>query len=269
MQRTLIGLYRISPLWLLYGIMALVIPFYILFDGKGRRASWNFFRKRIGYGRLKSALHVYLNMFNMGMVVLDRFAAYAGKEFKMDLADAGIYPLWCQGKEGFAILSSHVGNYEIAGYSLHSPKRMNVLVYAGETATVMANRERMFGSSNIRMVKVQEDMSHLFQLNNALADGEIVSLPADRVFGSSKAVKCSFLGADAAFPAGPFTLVRSREARALVVFSMKTGLRTYKAIFHPIEGKTVQELAQAFASELETVVRQWPDQWYNFYDFWA
>ena len=269
MQKSHIGLNRISPLWFLYGIMALVIPFYVLFDGKARRASWSFFRKRIGYGPLKSAWHVYLNMFNMGMVVLDRFAAYAGKEFRIDIEEPNIYPIWCQDKEGFAILSSHVGNYEIAGYSLHSPKRMNVLVYAGETATVMANRERMFDSTNIRMVKVQEDLSHLFQLNNALADGEIVSLPADRVFGSSKAVKCSFLGADATFPAGPFTLVHSREAKALVAFSVKTGLRSYKAMFHPIEGNSVQELAQAFASELETVVRQWPNQWYNFYDFWA
>lgn len=269
MQRTLIGLYRILPLWLLYGVMALVIPFYILFDGKGRRASWRFFRKRIGYGPLKSALHVYLNMFNMGMVVLDRFAAYAGKKFKVEREDNGLYQVYCSGNEGFVILSSHIGNYEMAGYTLLSPKRMNVLVYAGETATVMANRERMFKDCNVTMVPVSEDMSHLFRLNNALASGEVASLPADRVFGSSKAVKCSFLGADASFPAGPFTLTHSRGVSALATFCVKTGLKSYKVIIQPVAGDSVRDLAQAFAKEVESVVRQWPDQWYNFYDFWA
>ncbi|MBQ9410953.1 MAG: hypothetical protein IJU21_05030 [Bacteroidales bacterium] len=269
MQKTLIGLFRLLPPWLLYGVMALVIPFYVLFDGKARRSSWRFFRKRIGYGRLRSALHVYINMFNMGMVVLDRFAAYAGRKFRIDLADAGLYQDYCREKDGFVILSSHVGNYEMAGYSLLSPKRMNVLVYAGETATVMANRERMFSGGNVSMVPVSEDMSHLFRLNNALAGGEIASLPADRVFGSSKAVRCSFLGADASFPTGPFTLAVSREVKALAAFCVKTGLRSYKVMMHPVAGDSVKTLAQAFAAEVETVVRKWPDQWYNFYDFWA
>ncbi len=269
MQRALIRLYRILPLWLLYGVMALVIPFYILFDGKGRLASWRFFRKRMGYGRFGSAFHVYLNMFNMGMVVLDRFAAYAGKKFNVEREDSGLYQLYCSGKDGFVILSSHIGNYEMAGYTLLSPKHMNVLVYAGETATVMANRERMFEDCNVTMVPVSDDMSHLFKLNNALAQGEVASLPADRVFGSSKAVRCSFLGADASFPAGPFTLVHSREVSALAVFCIKTGMKSYKVILQPVDGGNIKELAQAFAKEVESVVRRWPDQWYNFYDFWA
>ena len=46
MQRALIAFFRCLPLWLPYGVMALVIPFYMLF-GKGFRTSYRFFRKRI------------------------------------------------------------------------------------------------------------------------------------------------------------------------------------------------------------------------------
>ena len=80
MQRTLIRLFRILPLGVLYGCMALVIPFYMLF-AKGFRASYSFFRKRMGYGPVKSFFHVYKNEFEFGKVVLDRFAAFAGKKF--------------------------------------------------------------------------------------------------------------------------------------------------------------------------------------------
>lgn len=269
MQRSLLHLVRVLPLWFMYGIMALVIPFYIIFNHRGRLSSWRYFRHRLGYPVIRSAAGVYANMFNMGMVVLDRFAAYAGKKFRLDQEDAALFDRYSEEDDGFVILSSHVGNYEMTGYSLLSAKHMNVLVYEGETATVMANRSRLFKDSNVSMVPVREDLSHLFIMSSALSRGEIVSLPADRVFGSPKAVKCSFLGADATFPAGPFTLAKTREAKTLAMFSVKTGLRSYRVIARPINPGSVPAMAQEFAGELEKVVKRWPNQWYNFYDFWA
>jgi len=218
MQRALIRLFRILPLGLLYAVMALVIPFYMLF-GKGFGASFAFYRKRLGYAPLKSFAHVYLNEFAFGQVVLDRFAAYAGKRFRMDVPRMDLFDGLCAGKEGFVQLSSHVGNYEMVGYTLKSPKRLNALVFGGETATVMENRARLFGLTNVRMVPVSEDLSHIFTLNAALADGEIASLPGDRVFGSQKTVECLFFGEKAKFPAGPFILAVQRQVPVLTVGS--------------------------------------------------
>ena len=274
MQRTLIRLFRVLPLGVLYGCMALVIPFYMLFS-KGFRASYSFFRKRLKYNALKSFVHVYLNEFSFGQVVLDRFAAFAGKKFEMEVPRMDLFQELCAGRDGFIQLSSHVGNYEMVGYSLVSPKRINALVYGGETATVMENRAALFGQTNVRMVPVSEDMSHIFVLNSALADGEIASVPGDRVFGSQKTVECLFLGKMAKFPAGPFVLAVKRDVPVLTVFVMKVGRRKYKVLLDVLpepESESSQgcvlDLADAYASRLETVVRMYPDQWYNFYDFW-
>ena len=274
MQRTLIRLYRFLPLGVLYGCMALVIPFYMLF-AKGFKASYAFFRKRMGYGPVKSFFHVYKNEFEFGKVVLDRFAAFAGKRFRLTVPRMDLFDDLCAGEKGFIQLSSHVGNYELVGYTLVSPRRINALMFGGETATIMQNRAALFGQTGVRMVPVSEDLSHIYVLNNALADGEIASLPGDRVFGSQKTVECAFFGAKAKFPAGPFVLAVQREAPVLTVFVMKEGRRDYKVLLERLpesEGKTrqerVQALADAYASILEKVVRQYPDQWYNFYDFW-
>lgn len=274
MQRTLIRLYRFLPLGVLYGCMALVIPFYMLF-AKGFKASYAFFRKRMGYGPVKSFFHVYKNEFEFGKVVLDRFAAFAGKRFRLTVPRMDLFDELCAGEKGFIQLSSHVGNYELVGYTLVSPRRINALMFGGETATIMQNRAALFGQTGVRMVPVSEDLSHIYVLNNALADGEIASLPGDRVFGSQKTVECAFFGAKAKFPAGPFVLAVQREAPVLTVFVMKEGRRDYKVLLERLpesEGKTrqerVQALADAYASTLEKVVRQYPDQWYNFYDFW-
>ena len=274
MQRTLIRLFRWFPLGVLYGCMALVIPFYMLL-GTGFRPAYSFFRKRMGFSVLKSFVHVYLNEFEFGKVVMDRFAAFSGKKFKMNAPRMDLFDALCKGEQGFIQLSSHVGNYEMIGYSLVSPKRLNALVFSGETATVMENRATLFGQTNVRMVPVSEDLSHIFTLNNALADGEIVSMPGDRVFGSRKTVECQFFGEKAKFPAGPFTMAVQREAPVLTVFAMKEGRREYKIYLDVLptsdaESKQdrIQALADAYAARLESIVRAYPDQWYNFYDFW-
>ena len=274
MQRTLIRLFRFLPLGVLYGCMALVIPFYMLF-GTGFRPAYSFFRKRMGYNAVKAFAHVYLNEFEFGKVVMDRFAAFSGKKFRMNVPRMDLFDGLCRGEEGFIQLSSHVGNYEMIGYTLVSPKRLNALVFSGETATVMENRAALFGQTNVRMVPVSQDLSHIFTLNGALADGEIVSMPGDRVFGSKKTVECTFFGEKAKFPAGPFTLAVQREAPVLTVFAMKEGRREYKVYLDilPVsdaESKQdrIQALADAYAARLESIVRAYPDQWYNFFDFW-
>ena len=278
MQRALIGLFRIIPVRLSYALMALVIPFYMLFDRRGFRASYRFFRHRLGRSALHSLLSVYANEFRLGQVVLDRFAIYAGKPFKVEVDDMPLYERLSAGEPGFLQVSSHVGNYEVAGYLLHADyKRIYALVFSGETETVMAQRARMFDRANIEMVPVSADMSHLYTLNNALSDGAVVSMPGDRIFGSQKSFTCDFLGAPARFPAGPFVMAAGRSVAMVAVFVMKEAARRYR-IFIRQAGAALdpalpsraraQAMAAEYAAQLEAVVRRYPTQWYNFYDFW-
>ena len=63
----------------------------------------------------------------------------------------------------------------------------------------------------------------------------------------------------------------------LAVFVMKEGLRRYRIFVHQIgEGckrslparARAELFAEEFARRLEEVVRRYPTQWFNFYDFW-
>lgn len=275
MHRALIWLFRWMPIRVMYGIMATAIPVYILADARGRKASYRFFRERMGWGKAKSARHVFLNMFNMGKAVMDRFAVYAGRDFTITGDHMALYNALKPEDTPFMLLASHLGNYEISGYMLRTPKPMKTLVYSGEAVTVMQNRMRLFGDSNIEMVPVKEDLSHIFVLNAALAANEIVSMPADRTLGSSKTVNCRFFGKEAAFPAGPFTLAVSRGATSFAVFVVKESSKVFRAVVEelrvPDSGtreEKVQALANDYSAILERIARAYPDQWFNFYDFW-
>ena len=276
MHRSLIGMMKVIPLWFFYLLMSLAIPFYMIFNHKGYLSNYHYFRRRHGFGPLKSFLHVFACHWMFGTVIMDRFASYSGKKFKVEVPQMLMYEELCTGEKGFVQLSSHIGNDELAGYELKAPKNMNALVFAGEGKTLTENRSRVLGVNNVRLVNISEDMSHLVILNNALADGEIVNIHGDRVFGSNRTVRCDILGAEAELPLGPFLLASMRGVPAVSVFVMKAGLRKYRVhLFRPdegLEGLDVREkaeaMAKAYASEITEVLRLYPDQWFNFYEFW-
>lgn len=90
------------------------------------------FRNRISLGRWSSAWHTYLNHCLFATVVIDRFAMLPAK---VDIEQEGSEYLreLARQDDGFLMFSSHIGCYEVAGYSLTPPgKRYNALVYGGE-----------------------------------------------------------------------------------------------------------------------------------------
>ena len=257
MQRSLIAMFKVLPLWLLYGVMALVVPFYMIF-GKGFKPMYRFFHEGFGYGSWKSFWMVYANHFRFGQVILDRFGAYAGKHFVYTVDGQSVSDELEQRPEGFVQLSCHVGNYEMSGYTVTSRhKKFHILAYAGETETVMANRERVFAQHNVDMILVKEDLSHLFVLNTALDNGDI------------KTIECQFLSKKVQFPLGPFSIAVGKNAPVLAVFVMKEGMRKYHITIRrltcdPAASKRDQitQMAQQFVAMLEETIRKYPTQWF-------
>lgn len=295
MHRALIEVMRYADVRPLYAFMALfVVPFYFATHRQAVMAIWHYLRRRHGFGLWRSAWLTWLNHYRFGQVVIDRFAMYAWagsahrrQRFRLEVVNNELFNELYRADEGFVIMSCHVGNYEMAGYSFNATEKpYNALVYGGEAKTVMDNRRRMFTPNNIRMIPVADDMSHIFAMNSALANGEIISIPADRVFGSPRTVECRLLGATVRLPLGPFALATQRGAKAIAIFVMKEATYRYTVYIRRLDTDTTPSktgtggsqkrkreeqtaaLAQTFATELETILRKYPEQWYNYYEFW-
>lgn len=279
MHRALIQSLRWLDVRMVYLVTSLfVIPVCLLLNtNHSRTSAYAFYRHRLGCGRLRAAWSVYLNHCMFSWVVVDRFAVFAGKHFRLETEGEEHFRRLEAEPGGFLVFSSHIGCYEVAGYSLISKtKRFNALVFGGEKVTVMAGRQKVLGHHNIRMIPVKDDMSHLFLVNKALDDSEIVSMPADRIIGSAKTVTARFLGADARFPAGPFSVAAMKGLDVLAVNVMKTSARGYKVYVARLSydrraprRQQMQQLADSYVKELERRVRQYPLQWFNFHDFWS
>lgn len=276
MHKWLIRLLQWTDVRVIYAITAVIIVPVCLLFRESRSIIFRYFRERHGYGILKAAWKTYVNHCLFSQVVIDKFAMYAGKEFTIETEGYDQFLALAAKKEGFVQLSSHIGNYEIAGYTLVAEtKPFHALVFFGEKQSVMDNREQMFSETNIKMIPVRSDMSHLFLINEALQNGDTVSMPADRIFGSKKTISVPFLGKQASFPLGPFSVATMRELDALAVNVMKTSSKSYKIYVTPLHynkeasrKQQMEELASAYVKELERMIGLYPTQWYNFYEFW-
>ena len=56
---------------------------------------------------------------------------------------------------------------------------------------------------------------------------------------------------------------------------MKTASDGYKSIVTPLaydktlpKNEQIMQLSSAYVRELERIVRKYPEQWYNYYEFW-
>ncbi len=276
LHKSLIWTLRFIDVRLLYLFASVFVVPVCLILNDSRRTAYRYFRDRHGYGRIRAAWATYINHCKFAQVVIDKFAMYAGKKFEVEVIGMDRFNELASKDEGFLHLSSHIGNYEIAGYTLVSERKtINAVVYAHEKASVMENRNNMFTKTNIRMITLRQDMSHLFEIDQALCNGDIVSFPTDRFMGQAKCVECTFLGKTAKFPQGPFSVATMRGLDVLAVNVMKTGLVKYRIYVTPLQydkeaprREQLRQLSQAYVAELEKRVLEYPEQWYNFFDFW-
>ena len=281
MHRMLIKMLRVIPLRVMYGFAGVfILPPWMLCKQQPVRDITLYFKNRHGLKGLRLWRAVWINHYRMMQVVIDKFAAYGGRKFKFELEGNEAFRVLENKPDGFILLSSHIGNSELVGFSLgSSKKKLSALVYAGESPTVMENRRRLLEEHNIEMIKVDNTLDHLYAMNAALANGNIVGMPADRIIGSQKTFSTTFLGTETQFPLGPFATAVQRGVEAVAIFMMKEGTSKYRLIVKPI-GLTQNEkdtlsrrdmmnlMGQKFAQVLEGVVSRYPHQWFNYYDFW-
>lgn len=260
-----------------YFILIFIIPFYMLFARKGYLAIYHYFREQHSYPVMKSFMMTYRNHYRFGQMILDRFAVYAGQNhFEVHNPDNDLFLEMVKAQHGCVLANSHVGNPELCGYLLsQQTKRINSLIYGGEAREVQKNRTKTLGDNNVRLIPVSSDMSHIFLINEALSNGEMVSMPCDRTFGSAKTVTCNFLNGQACFPVGAFVLAQQFDVPVIALFVLKISVYRYR--IHVVRVPLIQEgtkreqinrMAASFAMILEDIVRKYPEQWFNFYRFW-
>lgn len=266
------------PVCLLYPFLYVSIPFYILFRRKDYRTMKRYFMLRHHYSEKAARKAVWRNFFIFGEVVIDKFAFMVDniQQFSIDIDHDNEFWKILQKPQGVFVLSAHVGNFELAGHCLQqNKKRLNYVAYGGESVTFQHQRERSSLKTKVNLISVTPDISHLFAIKQAADNGEMLAIPCDRLLGSTRKITVDFLGAPADFPFGTFRIACQLQVQVCAIFVMKIKGTHYHAYVRPLTIhndlpalEQAKDLANQYVAELEKIVRQYPEQWFNFFPFW-
>ncbi len=286
-MRILLGCFRLGGRPLFKLVLAPVILYYFLANGRARAASMAYIAQLQAAGvelqgnRWRLSLAHFWQFAN-GLV--DKLAVWMGKIGIDQVTIEGdelVRELRAQGR-GAVLLIAHLGNFEICRClsARHPGMRVTVLMHTAHAQKFNRLMQEQASASQVDILQVTEiSPATAMMLNERLERGELIAIAGDRVAVNhpENCLMVDFLGKQAPLPAGPFTLAAILKAPLVSIFCVRQE-RGFRISFNSLsqglnlarrERKAqLQQLAQSYAQLLEAECRRSPLQWFNFFDFW-
>ena len=257
-----------------YFVLRIVVFYYYLSSPRSSKNIFYLYNKLLKLSIFTSLIKIYQNYFLLGQVLLDKVAVLSGIRTSFTFEFDGEENLreLVEGKTGGILIGAHVGNWEIAGYLLKRLNgRFNLVMLDAEHQKIKKYLSTVLSDKEVNIIVVRNDLSHVFEINRVLKKGEMVCVHGDRYIDEKKTMSCEFLGKEALFPTGPFLLANKFDVPVSYVFAMKESKTHYHfyASPHRKTATDMKKMISDYAEELEKIVWRYPEQWFNYYDFWG
>jgi predicted LPLAT superfamily acyltransferase len=258
-----------------YLLLVFVAFYYFMTAWNSNRSLYYYLRYRLRYSLGATVIGFYRSYFTFGKVLIDKTAISAGMRNKFTYEFDGIEILKSalERKNGGILLSAHIGNFEIASYFLEDiniENRINLVISDREHQAIKAYLSKVARKSSIKFIVIQEDLSHVFAINEALTNNELIVFTGDRYMEGTKTLRAQLLEKETQFPAGPFLIASRLKVPVIFVYVMKEPNLHYHLYAREVEIKhrDAQGLLLSYCESLSTMIKKHPLQWFNFFDFW-
>jgi len=265
-----------------YFLLRVVILYYLLFAPKAVKSTYNYFRNRLQFNFIESSLGVYKNIYAFGQTLIDKIAVLSGfgKKFTFNFENESFLLDLAKKRSGGIILSGHFGNWEIAGQLLERlDARISILMYDEEHQRIKKYLSNVMLERDFEVIPIRDDGSHLFEIKDALSNGRLIAMHGDRFVEGNDVHSVLFLGKKAKFPTGPYHLAARFHVPILFVYAVKESKYHYHfhaepPLYIPYPGniesrkKLTNEFVTKYVHFVEKVLKDYPYQWFNYYNFW-
>jgi predicted LPLAT superfamily acyltransferase len=257
-----------------YILLKIASFYYVVFHRTTYKFINHYLRTKFNYSPSKAFFKTWDNHYIFGQTLVDKTVLFAGikNNFTFEFEGEENLKKITAEKNGGILVSAHMGNWDIAGNFLNSriQSDINVVMYDQEHQQIKKYFEALHKNKQMNIIPIKEDMSHIFGINNALSNHELICIHGDRFVEGSKTITKTFLGEEARFPAGPFAIASKYEVPVVFVYAVKENKNHYHLFCTApkiYKGKQ-NEMIDDYVASLEQMTRRYPEQWFNYFDFW-
>jgi KDO2-lipid IV(A) lauroyltransferase len=179
-----------------------------------------------------------------------------------------------QRRRGAVLVTMHMGAFEVGLAALRRVEPKVTVVFKRDAfARFERIRQRVRQQLGVREAAIDDGLSALFQLRNALLDDEVVVMQGDRAMPGQRSQTVPFLGGHLRMPTGPVRLARLTGSPVVPVFVLQGRRGTFRIqLATPIDvgacelgsGTTSCEVDPALLSlarTFESIIAEYPEQW--------
>ena len=183
-------------------------------------------------------------------------------------------------RKGAFLVSTHLGTVEVLP-ALASARRdageeiphVHAFQQMGHDAVFTRMFMRHFDATHVTLHAVEEiGVETAVRMQEAIGRGELVLMAGDRVGArSGKTFDHAFLGRPCRWPKGVFVFAKLMACPVFFVTCVRTGWNAYECHFHRYTGpaSSPARMLDEYTAFLEAETLAHPEQWYQFYDFFA
>ena len=262
-----------------YFFLSLVVIYFIPFAPSATKSIWKYYRKIRGFKFFKSIRMLYLNYYRFGQVLIDRIAVRSGqaKKYQYEFENYPAFLEALDSSKGVILIGAHVGNWEIgSGFFGKYAQKINIVMIDAEYQKIKKLLEKNLNPVLYKIIPIQENnFTHIYQIKEALDKGEYVCFQGDRFIKDQSAKTVRFLEKPAKFSYSLFQLTARFNVPIIFYFSMREkGMKyKFKFIFAKTDNNSkseqnAEEIMDSYINTLEIILKEYPEQWFNYYDFW-
>jgi len=261
-------------------VLYVIATYFFLFAPRARRASMAYLRRVLGRkptvrDRFRQVMAFATTIHDRVYLLNDRFELFdisvEGEELMRERARTG---------RGAFLVGAHLGSFEVtrALGRRHRDLRVAMVAYEDNARKINAlvaaiNPELAEGTVALGNAEA------MLRVRGLLDEGAFVGMLGDRTPGGEPTQVVEFLGGGARFPLGPMRLAALLQRRAILMLGVYCGGNRYRVVFEEVadfsgvgrreRDEAIRAAVVRYAGRLERYCREYPYNWFNFFDFWG
>jgi predicted LPLAT superfamily acyltransferase len=256
--------------------------YFVAFGGEASRQSRRYLARALG--RSARFADVYRHIHTFAATLLDRvyFLQDRLAEFRIEHNDVRWLEERIARGEGQFMIGAHFGSFEaLRALGADRGKRVAMVMYEDNARQINATLAAIAPNALPRTIALGR-LGAMLELRNWLDDGGIAGMLADRTLPGagqrSRTLVLPFLGAPAHFSDGPFRLAAMLRRPVVFIAGVYRGGNRYELCFeqlvdfgaeHSDTDALIRATVERYVARLESLCREAPYNWFNFFDFWA